>query len=449
MIVIQASSKTVSSLLGSQAYREDSVYRLSHYVLQQPVKAGVLLFHTLTRCMVLVSPDEMANILTNQQLISQWFVVPASLDEQQMCRQVRNIAKSMRPTSSAHTDTYIILTTTDCNARCHYCFEHGVTRISMTAETAHATARYMIDRYDGRELDIEWFGGEPLYNVEAIDIICTELEQAGVRFHSNMVSNGYLFDPSLIERARKLWRLRDVQITLDGKHEIYNRVKRYIYPNVDAYKRVTHNISMLTEAGIYVAIRLNIDEHNISHMYELLDEIAVLFPDRKHVGIGVQPILRYTPEGDGTISKDEPSRDRLLQSIDKFIDHAIKMGYCKSEELPNTPKLYWCMADSGGALTILPQGKISRCKENFEHFIGSVYEDQFDETMIARYQELMPDMPECNTCVFYPNCIRPILCRDTRICYPSRRDSFIRDLQRSMKFAYWKYKNKEKENQTT
>lgn len=69
---------------------------------------------------------------------------------------------------------------------------------------------------------LAWFGGEPLYNAQVIDLICNDLVERGIGYESSMISNGFLFDEKLIKRAAELWRLRQIQITLDGTEGVYN-----------------------------------------------------------------------------------------------------------------------------------------------------------------------------------------------------------------------------------
>jgi UTP--glucose-1-phosphate uridylyltransferase len=85
-----------------------------------------------------------------------------------------------------------------------------------------------------------------------------------------MTSNGYLFDEKLVTKAVHSWNLEDIQITLDGTENVYNKTKNYIYKNTNAFKRVIDNIGLLLKAGVRVMIRLNIGEHNKEDLYELV-----------------------------------------------------------------------------------------------------------------------------------------------------------------------------------
>ena len=138
-----------NTLSDSQALRQASEetegetwakYRPMYYVIEQPVDEGLLLYHTMTKAMLLLTPEEAEVYKTNPtaltQLIEQWFLVPESHDDRLLSRQIRDVARMLEKKSDAIT-SYTILTTTDCNARCFYCYEMGRPRIPMSKETAY------------------------------------------------------------------------------------------------------------------------------------------------------------------------------------------------------------------------------------------------------------------------------------------------------------------------
>ena len=112
---------------------------------------------------------------------------------------------------------FTVFTTTGCNARCPYCYEHGIDAISMNNKVAIDTAKYInISRMPNTKIHLKWFGGEPLLNGDAINTICEYLINANVDFFSSITSNGYLFDKYTNEEIIEKWHLKRVQITLDG-----------------------------------------------------------------------------------------------------------------------------------------------------------------------------------------------------------------------------------------
>ena len=220
--ILPPSGNTIK-ILGKPKPAEHGL-RWMTYVLAQPVEGGVLVFHTLTRALLLLTPEEYTAPDAVAELRSSWFRVPQEMDDMKYADRVRFIRRTMQK-EPEHTTTYTIFTTTDCNARCFYCYEMGRSRIPMSAETAHKAAAYIAAHCGGEKVHLHWFGGEPLFNKQVIDIICTDLAEKGIVYESMMISNGYLFDGATVEQAVSHWKLKSVQITLDGTEEIYNRSK--------------------------------------------------------------------------------------------------------------------------------------------------------------------------------------------------------------------------------
>jgi hypothetical protein len=128
-----------------------------------------------------------------------------------------------------------------------------------------------------------------------------------------MTSNGYLFDAETVQRAKELWQLKNVQITLDGREKTYNLVKRYIYDNVNAFERVLKNIELLTAAGIHVAIRLNVDKHNIEEMLLLLPLLHERFGDNKYLSVYSHELFgERSPEDNAALYEQRMQLEQLI-----------------------------------------------------------------------------------------------------------------------------------------
>ena len=169
--------------MGNQKVQAGANYRLMHFVVQAAVDDGLLLLHNMTKEMVLLSQEEQAvfeHCPTDlPELISHWFLVPEDHDDCKLSQQLSNVARIMEA-PKPHITGYTIMTTSDCNARCFYCYELGQARRPMTEQTAQQTADYIIKHSGGEEVSIEWFGGEPLFNKPVINLIVNRLKEAGV-----------------------------------------------------------------------------------------------------------------------------------------------------------------------------------------------------------------------------------------------------------------------------
>ena len=434
----------VEQIVGIQKRAEGQSYRLMTYVVQQPIDDGVLLYNTLTCSLVLLTPDEAADITAQQELIDRWFLVPQEHDDQKLCRQVRQMATLLKPAAKAIT-SYIILTTTGCNARCFYCYEKGTKPVTMTAETADKVVRYIVKHRGDEKVSLKWFGGEPLVNARVIDQICTELREQGVPFRSSMISNGYLFDADRVQRAKDLWQLRSVQITLDGTEQTYNRVKAYVHQGVNAFERVLQNIAMLTAAGIRVSIRLNVDKHNIGEMTELVQLLHQRFGTNEHLSIYSHELFgERTPEDEVEIFAQQT---QLAQQI-------AACGYKNHERgLQKNVKLNHCMADDDGSVVVAPDGYLGKCEHFFDReLFGHIDSEERDETVIRKFKKRPADIDACATCPYYPQCIRLTMCEpEPTICTPGKQQYHLSEMKETMKYEYERYlrkKDKEQDDET-
>lgn len=320
--ILPPSGNTIK-ILGKPKPAEHGL-RWMTYVLAQPVEGGVLVFHTLTRALLLLTPEEYAAPDNLPELRDGWFRVPQEMNDQKYADQVRFIRRTMHK-KPKHITNYVIFTTTDCNARCFYCYEMGRSRIPMSAETAHKAADYIAAHCGGEKVRIQWFGGEPLFNKAVIDIICNDLVAKGVEYHSTMISNGYLFDDATVKQAVELWKLKRIQITLDGTEDMYNRSKAFIYKDGPSpYQVVLANIERLLDAGISVGIRLNMDNHNAENLMLLADELYARFAGRKRFFVYSHTLFEFSGNQSARVRAEEERRQlyekqtQLRQKLEKY-----------------------------------------------------------------------------------------------------------------------------------
>lgn len=433
MIVISKPQEIVLQILGAPRTSEQG-YRLLHFCVQTEVQEGVLLYNLLTCELLLLRNDEASSILDMDYLRRNWFVVPVGLDDCEIAEMVRWVMTNTMPKSD-HITSYTIFPTTDCNARCFYCYELGRSRIPMSDETAKQVVSYISDHCGGNKVRLTWFGGEPLYNLNAIDIICDGLSANQIEYQSFMVSNAYLFNNEIVKKAVENWHLKSVQITLDGTEKVYNKSKAFIYKNVNPYTTVLDNIDRLLNAGIQVRIRFNVDLHNGEDLVALVKELALRFPhDPKPF---VYTHLLFDAEYNGTEETLAP-RYEHIRRIEEQIE---KSGFSSKAGIKKHLPLNRCMADLDSAVTILPSGDIGVCEHHSEdEFIGHLSSEGKDQKTISSWRERVPAEPECANCFFYPHCIRLKKCSSMTICRPYVREDNMRRVLQQMKNQYNKYR---------
>jgi sulfatase maturation enzyme AslB (radical SAM superfamily) len=171
-------------------------------------------------CFLTTKGLEVRNLLTSEDfcnyedlLIQHYFIVPENFNEDELMleyRKRKSLPNIVNPLT--HVNGYTILTTTQCNARCFYCYQHVTKHKSrMTKETAEKVANYIIDHtFIDEQVDLDWFGGEPLFNQEVIDIIVTKVEGSGRHVKSGIISNSYLFDEQTCIKAARDWHVQNI-----------------------------------------------------------------------------------------------------------------------------------------------------------------------------------------------------------------------------------------------
>lgn len=440
MQFIHQTIKPFDKLLKRQTLRQEEIYRPMNFIVEQPVDEGLLLYHVMTKAMVLLSPKEAKTYRRKPsdlpELVEQWFLVPQSHDDRLLCKQFAGVAMMLERHTDAITH-YTIMTTTDCNARCFYCYELGRPRVPMSQEIAKHTANYIIKHSKGEKVRLTWFGGEPLFNKSVITLICQLLRDAGIDYSSFMVSNGYLINENVIREAKDLWHLNDVQITLDGTERIYNRSKAYIYKDVNAYRHVITNIHRLQDAGIIVRIRLNVDIHNADNLMELIEELHHEFTQPKGISVYTHILFEYS-KGSQAMGNSE-NRTVVFQKMTQMREKMKDYGLLEPLK-HGTVKTNSCQADNDNCIVITPSGHIGKCEHFTEdHLIGHIDLDEYDQKAIAQFKERV-EFENCANCAAYPTCIVLKQCPDKKDCYPEVQGEKLEKIHRWMMNAYKEYK---------
>ena len=365
MQIIVEGNSNISNFLGRQDFKEIQ-YRLMRYILRQECVDGVLLYNVITGRLLYLTKNEsfiLDNLSTDSSqlkktLVEDYYLVPVDFDEKTMLAELRNINKQVFCKKGI--SHYVIFTTTNCNARCYYCFESELPHINLNKQIADRIIEYIILNKDQEPIKISWFGGEPLLGRFWIDYICEELKKHNVKYYSAMTSNGYLFDKEMIEKAIDLWNLKSVQITLDGTEEVYNRTKSYVYAAGNPYRRVLKNIKLLLGRGIRVALRLNLDQSNTENIVRLIDELNTLFHNENLLHIYISVILKDF--GFAPIARSLDSEKELYDIYDQLTKQLCDLGLNKDyRQLPSL-RLSNCMADDDGAIAIFPDGSLYKCE---------------------------------------------------------------------------------------
>ena len=408
MKTISEGNSNVNRLLGTQQCK-DTTYRVMTYTLQNRCDDGLLLHNTITGKMVLLNKEEEAliglmpcartDLMT--ELIKDYFLVPVTFNERDTVHKLRLILKRMLVPEGIK--GYTILTTTNCNARCFYCYENELPHINMDEATANQLVDYMALNKSTGPLELHWFGGEPLVCVNRIDQICESLRTRSIPFVSSMTSNGYLFTEQMIERAASSWNLKSVQITLDGTENVYNKTKSYVSVSGSPYQRVLSNIKLLLMHRIRVIIRLNLDMHNIEDLQTLVSELDQSVDEREYLEVYAHVL--FEDAGFAPIERNAEIRSTLYSALLEINNQLSNLGLAKTVKSLPFLKTHNCMADIENSVVVYPDGHLYKCEHIvLEDEIGDICCGETKEAGIKKFQQTT-EMSECPSCPLYPSCI--------------------------------------------
>ena len=125
----------------------------------------------------------------------------------------------------------------DCNMNCKYCFAgggsfgsgEGESRL-MSEATGMAAIRFLMENSKSRKnLEVDFFGGEPLMNFETVKAIVAKTRklegQYGKNVRFTLTTNGTLLDAKKIDFINQ--NISNIVLSLDGSKETNDNMRKY------------------------------------------------------------------------------------------------------------------------------------------------------------------------------------------------------------------------------
>ncbi|WP_081447912.1 radical SAM protein [Sanguibacter keddieii] len=195
-----------------------------------------------------------------------------------------------------------ILTSSDCNFGCYYCFQNvadggdgppdRIARTQLTDESALKITAYIRRRMRSQQRStakILLFGGEPLMSFGPCLTVLEDLSD--VLSHASIITNGYLLTES---RATRLWKsgLKSVQVTFDGAREHHDTMRTTRAGGRPTFDRIIQNLRRVQEAtSLQISIRLNVTSETVEGLPRFLEQAAEL--DASQITLDLAVIRDY------------------------------------------------------------------------------------------------------------------------------------------------------------
>ena len=183
----------------------------------------------------------------------------------------------------------------DCNLRCKYCFastgEYGGKRALMSPEVGKKAIDYLLKYSYGRKnLELDFFGGEPTMNFDAVKEVVayarSKEQEYGKNFRFTITTNGVLLDDDKIDSINQ--EMYNCVLSLDGRKEINDAIRPtvngkgsydLIVPKyqklVEARRKCADNRNQYYVRGTFTKKNLDFTQ-DVLHLFDLgFDQVSV------------------------------------------------------------------------------------------------------------------------------------------------------------------------------
>jgi uncharacterized protein len=343
--------------------------------------------------------------------------------------------------------TLTILPSLACNFRCAYCYQEEKTQ-KMSQEIEEAIIRLVKKRIQrGGSLSVDWFGGEPLLQMDIIERLSKEFIQIcrdnDASYQASIVTNGYLLNTKLINKLIEL-KITRAQITLDGPPEVHDK-RRTLKGGQKTFRTIFNNIKKAS-SKMNITLRMNVDETNRDNIKDMI-EILVKEGLEKRLGFYLGRTYPYTEVCNDIATfclADEDFSLLGLETLMLLVDQDFSSTYW----MPSSKSSY-CTVDKKNSYVITPSGGIVNCwnetadpEKEIGHLVRPKTEKMNEKTREWQQCDLF-DRDECMNCILLPICMGgcPYIFRTTgkNDCHKWKYH-----LKESIAFYYY-YKTKQRE----
>lgn len=289
----------------------------------------------------------------------------------------------------------------DCNLRCKYCFastgSFGGQRTMMDAETGKRAIDFLIEKSAGRRnLEVDFFGGEPLMNLgvvkEIVEYARIREKEAGKNFRFTLTTNALLLNED--NKAFINENMHNVVLSIDGRSETNDRMR----PRMDG----SGTYSSILPKIMDMAQSRNQDNYYVRGTFtrENLDfsEDVLHLADQGFKQVSVEPVVAARDSGYDIREQD---LDKLFSEYEKLAREYVKRDregkgfnfFHFMIDLQQGPCVIKRLGGCGSGheyLAVTPEGDLYPCHQfvGDEKFrMGNLYRGDFDTSFQKDFQK--------------------------------------------------------------
>jgi len=275
-----------------------------------------------------------------------------------------------------------------CNLNCSYCFAsqgkfHGE-RALMPFEVGRRALDFLMENSGSRRnLEVDFFGGEPLMNWDVVKRLVAYArsveKEKGKNFRFTLTTNGMLIDEDVIQFANR--EMHNVVLSLDGRREVHDRF-RVDYQGQGSFNQIVPKFQKLVQAR---GNRNYYMRGTFTHWNpDFLQDIEAML-DLGFTELSMEPVV-CAPEDPAALTEED--KGIVMEQYEKLAQKMLerkKAGkpftfYHYMIDLESGPCIYKRISGCGSGteyMAVTPWGDLYPCHQfvGEERFrLGSVFE---------------------------------------------------------------------------
>lgn len=274
-----------------------------------------------------------------------------------------------------------------CNLNCSYCFasqgKYQGDRALMSFETGKQAFDFLIaNSGTRRNLEVDFFGGEPLMNFEVVKQLVEYArsveKEHNKNFRFTLTTNGVLLDDDVIDYLNK--EMSNVVLSLDGRKEIHDHF-RVDYSGKGSYDKILPKFRNLVEKreGKNYYMRGTFTHNNVDFTKDIFHMADLGFKE-----LSMEPVVCPPDDPYALTNEDMPKLFEQYEILAKEMVRRKKTGdgftfYHYMLDLQNGPCIYKRITGCGSGteyMAVTPWGDLYPCHQfvgDDEYKLGDIW----------------------------------------------------------------------------
>lgn len=299
----------------------------------------------------------------------------------------------------------------DCNLRCKYCFADGEgydqQKKLMSFEVAKKTIDFLLENSGvRRNIEVDFFGGEPLLNMNVIKKTVEYARSREKEFNKNfrftITTNSTLLTEEIMDYLEE--NMVNIVLSIDGRKKVQDNIRLKINGE-GTYEDILPKIKSMVErrhkSKKQYYIRGTFTSQNLDFYEDIKHFIDIGFKE-----ISIEPVV--LPE-ENILSIQEEHLEKIYKQYDKILDELLNHDevtfYHFNVDINGGPCIYKRISGCGAGfeyIAVTPDGDIFPCHQfvgNEKFYIGNVYEGIKNKEISNEFRESnIYNKPECKKC---------------------------------------------------